>query len=120
MNNSSKLYSVQVEPIVTPKEGDILHGIFGYDATISTFAKVVKVTKSSVVLIELDQHRIYENNQGGMFWKTTPIPASSSAAYTEVTKRFKQTGGHYYVKWTNYQTLFSGYDGSPVSNENTH
>lgn len=120
MNNFTLIPpSVPVVASVTPKVGDILHGIYGYEATISTFARVTKVTASSVVLVEMEQLRTYRPGGSGMFWTTVPL-FNARPAGRAVTKRFKQAERGYSVKWSSYQSLFSGYDGSPVDNENTH
>lgn len=107
---------VPVSSLRQPKVGEILVGSYGYEASIATFAKVLKVTASTVLLQELDQIHTYTPNTGGMYWDA--VPTDQTCGSPKV-KRFKSNEGSYSVKWTNYQWL-RPWGGEVVSCYNVH
>lgn len=99
---------------IAPKVGDILVGSYGYEASISTFAKVVAVGAATVKVRELNQRRAYKDC---MHWTSTPIDNDFIGAV--VTKRVKAYENGYRVKWSSYQNLYLG-DLSPRDDYNEH
>lgn len=102
---------------IAPKVGDILVGSYGYEASISTFAKVVAVGAATVKVRELNQRRDYHPNSGGMHWTSTPLDNNFTGPV--VTKRVRALEKGYCVKWSSYQNLYLG-TLSPREDYNVH
>jgi hypothetical protein len=96
------------------KVGDILHSKTGYEAAISEFHKVVKVSGKNVWIVELEQHRKYEN--GGMDWVSTPnlnTPVDAKSGTRRLVK------GGKYVKINSFRTAWL-WNGEPSHDYNYH
>jgi hypothetical protein len=83
-----------------PKVGDILVGIWGYNARLAVWARVVKVNAKTVTLVELEDVRTYDSNKGGMFWVSVPGNPNGEEKTKLIKVLTDRTGGiTYCVKW---------------------
>jgi hypothetical protein len=97
----------------TLKVGDILHSATGYEASISEFHKVVKVSGKNVWLVELPVNRKYQN--GGMDWEASPDLQSSVDGPT--IRRLVKDGNR--VKIDSYRTAWK-WSGEVAHDYNYH
>jgi hypothetical protein len=113
------------KPVVSitkgPKVGDILVGTWGYEARLATYVKVVKVLAKSVVVVELDEDRVYDSKLGGMYWTSTPnIHMVADGGGACVTKRISpDRDGGYCIKWNNFTHLYP-WNGQPLNCYDVH
>ena len=101
----------------SPKVGDYLCGIWGYEATLLTGVVVVGVTGKSVKVQEVTLNNVYKNGAGGMFWTATPDVNNLKGPV--VTKRVTPTENGYRIKWNSYLNLYLSTP-QPVECDNTH
>ena len=102
-------------PTITnvPKVGDILVSLWGYEANIASFAKVVGVTGKSVKIVRLG---VSEKHTGPMEWVSTPDLNRSGKVET---KRFTPARNSYRVKDTTFANFYL-WDGKPINCYNYH
>jgi hypothetical protein len=96
------------------KVGDILHSATGYEASISEFHKVVKVSGKNVWIVELPVNRKY-TGQGGMEWES--YPDLNSGHTGPEMRRLVKNGDR--VKINSYRTAWK-WDGKVSHDYNYH
>ncbi len=117
MNSATSIFAPEVNATVTPKVGDILMGSYGYEASIPTFAKVVKVGPKSIQVVELDG-KSHSYQTGGMEWKVdVDVNAPVGKVMTKKVKLFEKGYG---IKWSSYQNLYGPWEPVTVSAYNYH
>jgi hypothetical protein len=113
VNSDGSVPSLKTENPNPFKVGDILHSATGYEASISEYHKVVRVSGKNVWLVELPVIRKY--SQGGMDWESTP-DLHSSANGSEI-RRLVKDGNR--VKINDYRSAWL-WDGSVSHDYNYH
>lgn len=85
------------------KVGDILCSSYGYNRTIVSFYKVLRTTKSSVVIRELE--KVTVNGEGRWYgsWEVMPVVDKFGRYSKEMIKRVKPTSMHPSVKISTYE-----------------
>lgn len=85
------------------KVGDILCSSFGYNRTIIRFYKVLRTTKSSVVIRELEKVTVNGDGQWYNSWEVMPVVDKFDKYSKEMIKRIKPTSMHPSVKISTYE-----------------
>lgn len=85
------------------KVGDILCSSFGYNRTIIRFYKVLRTTKSSVVIRELEKVTVNGDGQWYNSWEVMPVVDKFDRYSKEMIKRIKPTSMHPSVKISTYE-----------------
>lgn len=94
--------------------GSILHGSYGYEASISDFFKVVKRTPKQVVIVKLRRHDV---GTGCMEWTAVPTDEEIGKPMRRKVQHSKYFGE--YVGINSYENAYV-WDGKPVENYNYH
>lgn len=100
----------------TPKFGDILVSSSGYEASISSFAKVIKVSKSFVHIQYLKAIRSNSRN-GGMDWDSMPDLEDKIGLVDR--RKWSDDGTAYRVKNNSYSSFYV-WNGLPQQDYNHH
>lgn len=94
------------------KKGDILVEIWGYDQTNADFYKVLKKTKKTVILRQL-QTKTIADKDGFMTGTTVPIKNKWERDSKPFRRTIKYYKGELYVKIRSYSSA-NKWDGKPV------
>lgn len=92
---------------------DILVSSYGYNCTLVSFYRVLRVTKASVVLQEI-KWKFAEHDGYGQVGKVVPV-IEQVTLNSPITRRFKKTydGNNFYVAISKYEYAYL-WDGQPV------
>lgn len=99
----------------TPVVGDIVVALYGYEATIETFAIVTKVSAKRVSVQTIGSNRVYTGG-GGMNWTATPNVEDKGQI---VSRGWKDAGDGYRIKNNEYSSYFK-WSGKPLECYNHH
>lgn len=100
----------------TPKVGDILVSSSGYEASISSYCKVVKVSKSFVHIQYLDAIGS-DYRMGGMYWTSNPNLNDTTGLIDR--RKWSDCGESYRVKNNSFSNFYL-WDGKPREDYNVH
>ncbi len=99
-----------------PKVGDVIVACYGYEASIESFAVVVKVGAKRVTIQEIGSNRVYTGG-GGMNWTATPNLSDNRGA--PVSRGWKDAGTTYRVKNNSYSNFYK-WSGKELNCYNHH
>lgn len=83
-----------------PKVGDIFCASYGYDATFKDFYKVIKVTATTVTIVQMEE--IIDASSAGPSWYVKPADTIKEGA-EPIRRKFRAYGGSdFWVKISDY------------------